>query len=414
MKKLLGLLTVVFLTGAPLNAQFDAREIGLGGGLGLISIGDTVWFDMKLNTELTIGKLGLGLNIPIRVNPKYGIRKGDWESQKIVGQIVKYVRWGQFGDPFHFRVGALYSSTLGHGFIMYNYNNRLREDDDPKVGLELGAIVGPVGFELISSDLTKLGVVGLRGIVLPIPSSIPVLNKFAIGASIVNDFNPGEPDTSLPDVTIWGADAGLPLININFLNAGLYADYAQIKDAGHGFAYGLYLNVPNFFGLLELYANLEQRNLSEHFLPSYFDGMYEIDKAHKFDSLAYIVEPVKGTFGQLAGRVIGEITVSGDYFHQDGVPGSGVLNFYATTGKAIPIITANFQYHKDGIEKLKEVFTVNGRSYFIFEGGYRVYPFLTIYLNMKRTFVYDEATGGYVPQDRYGARLEFSWNFGGK
>ncbi len=411
MKRSVGVLLFIVLMGTPLYAQFD--NIGVGGGLGLISIGDTLWFDMRLNTELSIGKLGVGLDVPVRINPTYGIRKGDWESQKIIGNIVKYVRWGQMGDPFHFRVGALYNSTLGHGFIMYNYNNRLREYDDPKIGLELSAIIGPVGFEFINSDFGRLGVMGFRGLIRPMPQSVPIIRNFEIGAAIVNDFNPGEPDTTLPQVTVWGADAGLPILKLSFLRFGLYGDYAQIKDAGHGFAYGAALTVPNILGVLEFNAKLEQRNLSEHFLPSYFDGMYEVDKATKFARLDSITEPVKGTFGELAGTVLGKIQVAGNYFHQDDVPGSGVLNIEATTGKAIPVLTANFRYHKDGIEKLKEVFTVNDRSYFIFEGGYRIYPFLTIYLSMRRSFTYDEATGTYISQDTYGTRLEFSWNFGG-
>ncbi len=410
MKKIMVVL-VILLLGKPALAQFN--EIGLGGGLGAVFIGDTLWFDMLVNTELSIGKLGVGLNVPLRVSPKYGIRKGDWESQKLLGNIIKYVRWGQMGDPFHFRVGALYNSTLGHGFIMYNYNNRLREYDDPKIGVELSAIIGPVGFEFVTSDVKRLGVMGVRGLLRPIPQSIPILNNFEIGASIVNDFNPGEPDTNLPSVMVYGADLGLPILRLSFLRFGLYGDFAQIKDKGHGLAYGAMLNVPGILGLIEFSAKLEQRDLSPHFVPSYFDEMYEIDKATKFARLDSVVDPVKGTFGELAGTVLGQIRVAGNYFHQHGVAGSGVLNIEATTGKAIPKLTANFRYHKDGIEKLKEVFTVNERSYFIFEGGYRIYPFLTVYLTMRRSFVFDENTGSYAPQDTYGTRLEFSWSFGG-
>ncbi len=402
----------LILFSMPLFAQFD--EIGLGGGLGIISIGDTTWFDMRVNTELSIGKLGLGLDVPLRVSPKYGFRKADWESQKILGNIVKYVRWGQMGDPFHFRVGALYNSTLGDGFIMYNYNNRLREYDDPKLGVELGAIIGPVGFELITSDVKRLGIIGFRGLVRPMPQHIPIIKNFEIGASVVNDFNPGEPDTTLPAVMVYGADVGLPILNFQFLRFRIYGDYAAIKGKGHGMAYGAALSVPNILGLLQFDAKLEQRDLSERFVPSYFDNMYEIDKASKYAMLDTIIEPVKGTFGELAGTVLGEISVAGNYFHKHGVPGSGVLNIEATTGKAIPVLTANFRYHKDGIEKLNEVFTVNDRSFFIFEGGYRIYPFLTIYLTMRRSFIYDETEGGYVPHDTYGTRLEFSWNFGGQ
>ncbi|RKZ00499.1 MAG: hypothetical protein DRQ10_04100 [Candidatus Hydrothermota bacterium] len=395
------------------QAQPPAQAFGFGGGAGLSVISDTLWFNILLNTELTLGKFGVGLNVPLRFNFQQGIRKADWDAKRDYAKLIRYIRFGHPFDPFYIRIGALEHVTLGHGFIVYDYNNRLREDDYPKIGMDMHVDLGRFGMQLINSDFGRWGLIAMRGFVRPMPQSVPIIKNLEFGLSYAQDADPDERKATTNTVWIWGMDAGLPIIRSKFLNFDLYADYAKIFDHGDGATFGLNFVVPNMLGIFQMGMKLEKRQLNEHFVPSYFDALYEIDKFEKESMLDTVTRRVKGTFGQLSALILNEIQIAGDYFHDDKRPCSGILKLWATTGKLIPGVTANFGYFKDGIETLRDVFTVNERSVFIGEGGYRINPYITLYFTMRRTFRYNPETDEYEPQDEFGTRLEFNWQSGG-
>lgn len=400
---------ILFLVAGLLSAQFSPDTLNsVGGGLGMAVIDGNPYFTLNLATELHFGKFGIGLNIPILYSPKEGIRKEDWNSGRDYARIISYIRYGYRGDPFYIRVGSLTHTVLGHGFLVYNYNNRLREDL-VKVGMELYVDRGFFGFEGFNSDFGRLGLMGVRGFVRPF-RDIPVAGRLQFGGSFVRDFDPDEKAATHDGVSAFGLDVGFPIFEYSLLSSTVYADYGTIVNHGHGFAEGIIFRL-NGIGIFDLGVKLEERQLSPHFVPAYFNSMYEVDKSTKEAKLDSITEKVDGTFGELYGEALGKLRISGNYFYKKNVKNSGVLNLLATTGGMFPLFTLNWRYYKDQIETFKDVFTVNERSILFTEIGYRLNPYMTVFTVIKRTYHYDEETGKYKPTDRYGVRVEFNWHF---
>ncbi len=72
------------------------------------------------------------------------------------------------------------------------------------------------------------------------------------------------------DILIYSVGYELPLIELEHFSLGHYAEYAQIRQHGSGFSF------PGFFAKFLIFdLNLELRNFSDQFLPSFFDQLYE-------------------------------------------------------------------------------------------------------------------------------------------
>lgn len=401
-------ISLMFITGL-LSAQFTPdTSNSVGGGLGMAVIDGNPYFTLNLTTELHLGKFGVGFNIPLLYSPKDGIRKEDWNSRRDYARIISYIRYGYRGDPFYIRMGALTHTTLGHGFLVYNYNNRLCEDK-VKVGMELYIDREFYGLEGFNSDFGRLGLIGVRAFLRPF-HDVPVAGRLQFGGSFVRDFDPDERAATHDEVSALGLDAGFPIFEYSLLSSTVYTDYGTIVNHGHGFAEGIIFRL-NGIGIFDLGVKFEERQLSQHFLPSYFNSMYEVDKSYKESELDSITEKVDGTFGELYGEALGKLRVTGNYFHKKNVKNSGILNLVATTGDMFPVFTLNWRYYKDQIETLKDAITVNNRSVLLTEIGYRLNPYMTVFTVIKRTYRYDNETGKYKPTDHYGVRVDFNWHF---
>ncbi len=400
---------VILLATGFLSAQFVPDTTNsVGGGLGMAVINGDAYISFNLMTELHFGKFGIGIDVPLLYSPKNGIKKDDWDSERDYARIISYVRYGYKGEPFYTRVGSLTHTTLGHGFLVYNYNNRVRADV-VKIGMEMSIDRKLWGVEFFNSDFGRLGLMGLRGFARPL-YGIPIAGRLEFGASVVSDFDPDEKKDTHDGVTAIGLDVGFPLFRLTMINSTIYADYGQIINHGHGFAEGIQFGFSGL-GIFNLGVKLEQRQLSEHFLPAYFNSMYEVDKFHKESLLDSVTEKVDGTFGELYAEALGKLKAFGNYFHQNNVRNSGVLNLYATTGTMFPLFTVNWRYYKDSVETLKDIFTINDRSILFTEVGYRINPYMTLYGVIKRTYYFDETENKFKPQDSYSMRVDFNWHF---
>jgi hypothetical protein len=191
------------------------------------------------------------------------------------------------------------------------------------------------GFESMTSNLARLEVVGGRGYIRPLyKSGIPIVKNLAFGGTYVTDTDPDGNRSTKDAVAEYGADVELPIINWPFLWAGVYADYAKIKDYGSGKAAGASIQLKNLLGLLNMELRLERRLLGKHFVAGYFDAFYEIyrylpqgstDKP-KIQTLADINEETKGVFGTLYGKILGTVEVIGSFQHLDARPNSCILH----------------------------------------------------------------------------------------
>jgi hypothetical protein len=224
-----------------------------------------------------------------------------------------------------------------------------------------------------------------------------------------------------------GLDLGLPLLRLPVINMTYYFDYAKILNFGHGFATGIEAN-SSLFGLVNLSAKFERRfGQTDQFLPTYFDGIYEIERykivknAAKLDTLdskakklTNTKSPGSGYFGSLLVDVLGTIQVEGSYQKLDVTPNSGILHLGTNTGDKIPLIHASAGYDRFNIGSNADMFKKPDANCLLYaELGYKPYPFMTVSMLYTWTFAPEKDKDGnvigYVPQKRVTPKVGFSF-----
>lgn len=204
------------------------------------------------------------------------------------------------------------------------------------------------------------------------------------------------------------------------LNTFTYFDWAKIGGFGSGVAFGVEANLRVIAGVAEVSAKLERRLLGKEFLPSYFNAFYEIeryqiaggDTLRKEQRLAKIQDGTKGVFGELVGYILNTFRIVGNFQRLDQTKNSGILHLAADSGDKIPVIALQANYDKMGIETLNDAFTLDDRSIARIGLGYKVKPYLMLFMDYIHTFKYDETQHKYKAQKRYSPRVAFVYNFG--
>ena len=405
------------------GAKSDPNTIT--GGLGLTWINGDAYYLVSLAPELAFGNFGVGLDLNLHISSKdHKLRKEDFDETYDYLRIVRYLRWGHKGDEVYARFGVLDYSRLGHGFIMYLYENS-PSYDDRRLGTEFDLSFGKYGLETVYSDVAREGVFGLRGYVRPLQyttlGSVPILGGMEIGATWAGDMRPDSKDTRIDTtggtvkklnsggMNVVGADIGFPLLRIPTVSSTLYFDYAKILSFGSGEAVGLETNFSGI-GIFNLFTKFERRWSGDNFIADYFDTFYELDRyqlsGYRFSSkaelLSNLISPGPGYFGDLAVTVLGRLQVRGTYSKLDRVDTSGTLHLGVSTGSVIPLFIVEAGYDKKYIENNKDVFTLDERSMLYASVGYKVYPFMIVSTLYTWTFalVPDPNGGHYVTQKR--------------
>jgi len=415
---------------------FMGQEGGLlMGGVGMAVIDDQTYFTINFRPELAFGKFGIGLNLNLLYNAESGeIRKEDWDEDYDYFRILRYVRWGRKWDPVYARVGTLDAARLGHGFIVNYYTNEASYDNR-KIGLAFDLDFGRFGFESVTSNLGRTELIAGRVYYRPLLGivDIPIIKNFAMGGSYARDFDPDVSVDTDDAVSVFGFDVELPILKTGILTTMLYYDWAQIagyssieqdtKTFGSGQAVGIMASLSNLAGLIDISAKLERRFLGKEFIASFFDPFYEIHRyrksgitgIHKTDMLIGITEETKGVFGELYGGLLGnKVRLLGMFSRLDEQKNSGILHLAADAPDAVPAIAAHATYDKMGVEMVKDVFTLDINSVARVGLGYKIKPYLILYMDYLWTWKYEtDETGAQVlkPQERIEPKLVFSYRF---
>jgi hypothetical protein len=392
------------------------------GALGMTVIDDETYFTINLTPDVSFGKFGVGLNVNLLYNTKNGaIRSVDWDESYDWARLIRYIRYGHKRDPFYARVGTLDAARLGHGFIMNYYTNEASYDKR-KIGLAFDADFGTAGFETVTNNLGRFEVFGARAYARPLRPyiDIPLVKDLTFGATYVTDVDPDSRRGTEDGIYAIGFDIELPLIRIPMLNTFTYFDWAKIDSFGSGVAVGIEANLRVIAGVAEVSAKLERRILGKEFIPAYFDAFYEIQRfqplesgsvARKDQSLALIQDETKGVFGELAGHILNTIRLVGNYQYLDQTANSGILHLAADSGDKIPVLALQATYDKMGIETLNDAFTLDDHSIARIGVGYKVKPYLMLFMDYIHTFQFDEAKNKYKAQKRISPRVAFVYNF---
>ena len=136
------------------NGAFGNPSAGLFGGaagayvgLAVTNIeGEGSYAATMINTEFSLGPVGLGLSVPLNVmiwnndqccvggftreSKTYGglIRKRDWDEPQDFARFIRFIRYGNKRDPVYAVAGQLWAASIGHGTLVSRYSNSLSLD----------------------------------------------------------------------------------------------------------------------------------------------------------------------------------------------------------------------------------------------------------------------------------------------
>jgi hypothetical protein len=353
--------------------------------------------------EFTYGKWGLGLDLTVELDGDFKLRDLDkdgrpdrWSTFWDYVTRIYYLRYGYKGDPLYGRIGAFSYYTLGHGMIMDGYSNTLFYPQIIQLGLNFdmdGELFDfpYIGIETVVDDVLDWDVIGLRVYSRPLSSlSTPIIKDLKVGGTIVTDRDPQENpakrferpvDNPHSDpVTEFGLDVELPLLQKQDLSIIAYTDWAMISGKGSGAWVGSTLT----YKWASLLAQL--RFFGKEFVPQYFDGLYELDRSTKYNSLnAYDSFYI----GYLIGTELLFFNIVDFYFFWSdafGDPdGPGIETGIGLAEGALPKLEAGFMYEKQDIDSFADFF--NSRDTLMqFIVGYQVSGAVKIVFIYERSY----------------------------
>ena len=425
------ILLLLFLFSQILHAQYMMPpQPGSGfisGGLGYSQIGDKGYVSMHFRPELAFGKIGIGLNLELNYNTETGsFRKEDWDEPYDYFRILRYVRYGVKSEPFYARVGALDLARIGNGFLMNYYTNEAANYDARRIGLAFDLDLGIVGFESMTSNLGRMEIYGLRAYARPLQqiTDVPIIKNLTFGTSWISDVDPDEKRDTNDEVSAFGLDVGLPLIDSEYLGLGLYYDFGQIVDYGKGHAYGVGMHLKGLANIFDLWSKFERRNIGKEFLPAFFNAYYEVERfqrtastddegatvfeeARKTDLLALQTKDTHGWYAELGGHLLNMFNIVGTYQWMDENP-NGVAHVQARNISEIMNLHFHASWDKVGIQSTRDINLDN--SIAAVGIGYKIAPWTVVYMDYRYTF-YEDENGVTKSQKRFMPSVSFIYDF---
>jgi hypothetical protein len=400
----------------------------VAGGIGITWIDDQPYTTITLAPELALGKFGIGVYFQLLMdnNNNFKIRDDEYKGGAGYLRAIRYVRYGHKYDPFYARAGTLILSSLGNGFLMWNYTNASGYDQR-KWGLAFDVDFGKFGLESVVNNLGRLELVGGNLYFRPfrfVSDDMVLLKNFRLYGTYVfdNEIPSWETPGEIKKLNAWGVGADLIFIDLPVFRSGVYFDFAKFQDFGNGKAVGVNAIFPEFVGLFGLSAKFEKRWNGEQFLPSFFGPLYERDR--ELDPFEFpqessiraleLAPKTQGYFGQLAGHIINKVRLIGNFQRLSGISKSGALHLEALAPDLIPKFELSAFYDKRGIDIIKDLKTLDNQSLLAVDVGYRLNFFLVLSTRYLWYWVKEEDEFGnvqYRPVERIEPRISFSYRF---
>ncbi|MBI2419062.1 MAG: hypothetical protein HYV28_14415 [Ignavibacteriales bacterium] len=441
--RLKSIIVSIFLCFGVLFGQAPVPKSNfLTGGFGMTNIDNQQFYSFRFAPEFSFSKFGVGLDLNLEFG-NGGLRKENFNETSDYLSIIRYIRYGNKKEPVFVKVGAIDGYSLGHGSIVYMYNNS-PSFDSRKIGVVLDVNAGNWGFESIYSDFSMGGVAALRGYVKPLQytalKAIPIISNLEAGATIAGDFHSkakivgfkaasvsGYEYVEGNDASVFGVDLGLPIISTKFFSTELYADYAKFLNFGSGASAGISMGLDGL-GLLSANVKFERRWNNAEYISGYYGSLYEIERFSfnptsktvnsKLLELKAATNAEKGYFGGLNVDIVHLIKIYGSFQKLEGVEKSGILEMTAEVEPTAVSFVARAGYSKAGINDGADMFKLDDRSYLFAELGYKPYEYLLVSMVYNWTFTpvrdNDDNIISYESQKRIEPRVSFIYPLGGK
>ena len=380
----------------------------INGGFTYTQIGDEQFVGMTISPELSIWKIGVGLNIPILFSLEdYSFRDEIYKDGVGAARLISYIRYGvQKKDPVYVKVGQLTNTMIGYGGLVNNYTNST-SFEKRKVGIHYDLnFKGLFGVEGMYSDFDPgtLNLLAVRPYVRPLSfTGIPIVRTLEIGSTIVRDND--QTDIPISDSTstsyqftqntigAFGLDAGITLLRVPFIQIDAFITYSSldigpggladaVEDSlanptftapetledgefsnGTGFSYGMNFRFHFIADLLSTDVRIERLNYSEHYIPQFFDANYELNKDARIYSLVSAPE-ASGIYGSLTGHILKKVQLGGSLLIPDNISAESpaVVRVNADVDRLADKISVHGSYIKGNLTDLGEAFTLDERS----------------------------------------------------
>lgn len=439
------------------------NRVGVSAGLDFFENTYFALVEPQLDLRFFDAKLGIGVGAPLRLEiynfndenrEQIGfrragrLRKEDYDSIHDFGRLLKYVNYGKKEDNFYLNIGQRYATSIGHGAIMRRYAPNI-DVDYPRASAEVDAYNDYAGFEAFTNDVLEWSVLSAIAFVKPFSFFKPnnlLLKSFSIGVTGALDriapdhlvYNPALGYRELTSdhrlaatqamVGLVGFDAEVKVVKTSSVDIKPYVDYSMIVGAGAGFTVGALgrFNVGTS-PVSAFRVVLEGRYLGDHYLPSYFDTFYEIDRyqARRTGRNAFGIFEVV-TKRELVQRGLGNR--AGLYAEASwGIPNViGLTVAFETTTGADPknnlvahleVPWLNFlqifgSFYKRGFSNLGELAKADENTVIFAGARLRTLPFLFINGRVYKTFRVDDSLQAYNNQFGFSIDVEIGFEFG--
>ena len=385
--------------------QPDFLTSGLYGG-GLTFINGDAYVRLQLQPDIPLGKVGIGLDLILLYNPyaegtepQILAEDGEaWDNPSTWLRLIRYIRYGQPYDPFHFRFGELDYLTIGHGSIMSGYSNYDRRG----VRLNLRNSENRLGVETMMNDIGNPTIFGGRAFLRPFQreENNNFMTRFELGATYLTDINPNLQEEGEDPLTAVGLDVGFPIFETSTFRLDLYDDIAFLNTLPEentraeialtednrvttNLAWGNAVGVG--FSFTQTLFKVEYRTFGDGYIPSVFDYTYESAKSlsaepdmPQFLGLETNTEPRRGFFSQLIWHPMPQIHFMGTF--EDYTNSEPKLYMAFTESELVPRFSLRAFYTKRDIGEggetnfFGDLFDLDEKSAFSVEVRYEVFP----------------------------------------
>jgi len=366
------------------------------GGFTYTRIGGQDYAGLVLAPDIAIGKIGVGLNVPIL----YGL-----EDQKIrteifkdgVGplRLIRYLRYGrQKEDPVFIKVGELQNIMLGYGGLVNFYTNTTSYEKR-KVGAHFDFNWRNfTGIEGLYSDFdfTSQNLLSIRPYVRPLAfTDIPIAKTLEIGAIFTSD----KDQTNIPvsdtenfnysftesGINAFGFDIGLSVLKSSFIQIDLFATYNKLNVSsdtltvlanflgdnnfknGSGSSFGANFRMHFIADIFKTDIRIERLSYSDNYLPQFFDASYELQKDARIASLIG-VQATNGIYGSLTGHVLNKIQLGGSLMIPNNISTEtpALVRVHADLDRFLDKYSVHASYTKVNLDDLGDAFRLDDRS----------------------------------------------------
>lgn len=168
---------------------------------GTATVNDQQWTRLALGVDVPIWKFGIFFDVEVFIDNDGNFSDKGWDFNDdwldALTRKIRYIRFGQEGDPLFIKFGGLSSVTMGYGFLVDRFTNMLHYPDQKLLGLQFDLNdISPVGITMqtLIADFKDFdndgGICAARLAFRPFKmTEIPIVSGIAFGGSYATDLN---------------------------------------------------------------------------------------------------------------------------------------------------------------------------------------------------------------------------------